>query len=74
MKAKSNLFYIPLAVISFIVLLLDKAGPFVGQLRIVGFVLFTILCVGLIIHNKGSKAKILGVIIFYLILGVANFF
>jgi hypothetical protein len=70
MNSRYNRFYIPLAIISIIVLILHKIGSFAGQLRLVGFALFTILCVALVIENKRSKGKALAAI-FYCLFGLA---
>ncbi|WP_046181323.1 hypothetical protein [Domibacillus tundrae] len=72
MNTKYNWFYIPLAVISIIVLTLHKAGPLEGQLRPVGFALFTLLCVSFIVFNKNSRGKIIGAIL-YFIFGIVAF-
>ncbi|WP_163100700.1 hypothetical protein [Peribacillus alkalitolerans] len=70
MNNKYNWFYIPITVISIIVLMLQKAGPFTGRLTYVAFALFTILCVVLTIENKDSKGKMFGVILFFLFMFV----
>ena len=66
MNTKYNWFYIPLTVISILVLMLQKAGLFAGQLRPVGFTLFTILCVVFVIENRRSKGKALGAILYFM--------
>jgi hypothetical protein len=45
---------------------LEKNGPFAGKLRLIGFVLFTIVCIAFAIENKHSKGKIVGVILYFL--------
>ncbi|MBT2701072.1 hypothetical protein J7E79_27675 [Bacillus sp. ISL-40] len=67
MNNKNNWFYISLTVISIIVLILEKAGPFADKLRFVGFALFTIFCVAMIIENKDSKGKRIGAILYFLL-------
>ena len=74
MDKKYKRFYVFLAITAFIVLFLHKIGPYEGQLRLVGFILFTILCIGLAVENKESKAKMIGVIIFFLVFGVGGYF
>jgi hypothetical protein len=69
MNSRYNRFYITLTIISIIVLILHKIGPFAGQLRLVGFALFTMLCVALILGNRKSKGKVL-VAIFYFLFGL----
>ncbi|MBT2641487.1 hypothetical protein J7I80_04565 [Bacillus sp. ISL-41] len=66
MNPRYNRFYIPLAIFSIIVLILHKIGPFSGQLRLVGFALFTILCVALVTENRRSKGKALAAIFYFL--------
>ena len=66
MIKKYNWFYIPVTVLSIVLLLLEKTGPFVGKLRFLGFALFTLLCVALVVENKHSKGKILGAILYFL--------
>jgi hypothetical protein len=72
MNSRYNKFYIPLTIISIIVLMLHKIGPFAGQLRLVGFALFTVLCVALVFENWRSKGKAL-VAIFYFLFGLVIF-
>ena len=74
MNKKLKRFYVLLATISIIVFSFHKIGPFEGQLRLVGLILFTILCIGLVVENKESKAKIIGIIVFYLVIGVVGYF
>ena len=66
MNSRYNRFYIPLTIISIIVLMLHKIGPLAGQLRLVGFALFTILCIALVIENRRSKGKALAAIFYFL--------
>ncbi|MCM3575351.1 hypothetical protein M3172_19305 [Mesobacillus subterraneus] len=66
MNSRYNRFYIPLAIISIIVLILHKIGPFAGQLRLVGFALFAVLCVALVIENRRSKGKALAAFLYFL--------
>ncbi|QIZ08961.1 hypothetical protein HFZ78_21525 [Priestia megaterium] len=66
MNKENKWFYISLTIISTIVLILEKAGPFADKLRFVGFALFTIFCVAIIIENKNSKGKIFGAILYFL--------
>lgn len=72
MNTKYNLFYIPLAIISIIVLILHKVGPLEGKLRLIGLALFILLCGSLIVFNRDSKGKVFGAII-YLVLGLVVF-
>ena len=74
MDKKYKRFYVFLTITVFFVLFLHKIGPYEGQLRLVGFILFTILCIGLAVENKESKAKMIGVIIFFLVFGVGGYF
>lgn len=69
MNPRYNKFYIPLTIISIIVLMLHKIGPFAGQLRLVGFAIFTILCVALVLENRKSKGKAF-MAIFYFLFGL----
>jgi hypothetical protein len=72
LNKKYNWFYIPLAIISIIVLILHMTGPLEGQLGVVGFALFTVLCVSIIVFNKDSKGNIFGAIL-YFIFGLVAF-
>jgi hypothetical protein len=64
---KYNWDYIPLTLISITVLILQKVGPYAGQLRDIAFALFTILCLALIMQNKNSKWKIFEAILYFII-------
>jgi hypothetical protein len=66
MKSPYNKIYIPLTIIAIIVLILHKIGPLAGQLRLVGFALFTILCAVLFIENRRTKGKALAAIVYFL--------
>lgn len=59
MKPTYNKVYIPLTIIAIIVLILQKFGPLAGQLRLVGFTLFTILCAALLSKIEELKEKYL---------------
>ncbi|OCA90197.1 hypothetical protein F7984_03650 [Pradoshia sp. D12] len=67
-------FYWLLAFISIIVFLLHNMGPYTGQLRLIAYILFTILCAALLIKSRESKAKIAGIIVFYLVIGIGGYF
>lgn len=68
-----KLFYIFLAVGGVIVLGMNLLGPMEGKLRGIAFILFTLLCVGLLFEVRRSKWKIVAVIAFYLIFGINQF-
>lgn len=65
MKPTYNKVYIPLTIIAIIVLILQKFGPLAGQLRLVGFTLFTILCATLVIENRRTKGKVFAAIVYF---------
>ncbi|MCP1156810.1 hypothetical protein [Bacillus infantis] len=65
MKPTYNKVYIPLTIIAIIVLILQKFGPLAGQLRLVGFTLFTILCAALVIENRRTKGKVFAAIVYF---------
>lgn len=69
---KKKILFIIFFVISIIVLMLNSAGPFEGQFRIVGFILFTVLCLGLVITNRHSKWKVVAAILYWLVFGVTQ--
>ncbi|MGD6858003.1 hypothetical protein ACQCVO_23485 [Bacillus infantis] len=66
MKSPYNKVYIPLTIIAILVLILHKIGPLAGQLRLIGFSLFTILCAALVIENRRTKGKALAAIVYFL--------
>jgi hypothetical protein len=70
-KKSSNIFYIILAIISFLILFLDKIGPYQGKIAHLGFIIFTVLFIAIGINNRKSPKNIILIILFYLIfLGV----
>lgn len=60
-----NLFLIIITVVSVILIGLRRTGYFMEEIRVVGFCLFTILCVAMAWVNKNSKLKIIGAIGFF---------
>ncbi|KQL52499.1 hypothetical protein AN964_02390 [Heyndrickxia shackletonii] len=51
---------------------LNKFGPFEGQLRMVGFSLFTLLCVCIGIMVRKSPWRMVGTIAYWLIFGLTQ--
>ncbi|PLR70688.1 hypothetical protein [Bacillus sp. UMB0728] len=66
MKSPYNKVYIPLTIIAIIVLILHKTGPLAGQLKLVGFTLFTMLCAVLVIENRRTKGRAVAAIVYFL--------
>lgn len=63
----SSSFFVILAVISISVLILNNLEPFRNKFDYIGFVLFTILCIGMGIINRHSRSKLITVVAFFCI-------
>lgn len=66
----SSIFFVILALISLLVLLLNNIETFRNKFEYIGFVLFTILCLGMGIINRHSKSKLITVVTFFCIFSV----
>ncbi|RHW43399.1 hypothetical protein D1B31_01685 [Neobacillus notoginsengisoli] len=73
LKKENNWFFIPLALISILVLTLNRTGPLEGHLRPVGFILFIILCISLIVICRHSKWKIAVILLYFIFFGLIPF-
>ncbi|ALC88903.1 hypothetical protein AM500_03125 [Bacillus sp. FJAT-18017] len=73
LKKENNWFFVPLALISILVLTMNRTGPLEGHLRPVGFILFTILCISLIVICRHSKWKITGILLYFIFFGLIPF-
>ncbi len=74
LKKDSNWFFVHLTLFSILVLIMNRMGPLEGQLRTVGFILFTILCISIIKICRNSKWKIMGVLLYFIFFGLIPFF
>jgi hypothetical protein len=72
-KKDTNWFYVPLALAAVTVMILNRSGPWEGQLRTIAFVLFTILCISFLVLFRNSKWRIFGVLIYYIFFGLVSF-
>ena len=59
-------------IVSTFVLALNNVGPFQGQLRMLGFSLFTLLCILIGIMIRKSPWKVAGTIAYWLIFGLTQ--
>ncbi|WP_121614193.1 hypothetical protein [Mesobacillus foraminis] len=53
-----------------IIIGLQNTAQYGEVLRVIGFILFTILCLLMAVENRKSKGKVIVVLFFWLILGV----
>jgi hypothetical protein len=63
-------FLMVLFMLGVIIIGLQNTTQYGETLRVIGFVLFTILCILIAVENRGSKGKVTVVVLFWLILGV----
>ncbi|OIK14262.1 hypothetical protein BIV60_12210 [Bacillus sp. MUM 116] len=68
----TNFAIITFFIIATFVLALNKVGPFQGQLRMLGFSLFTLLCICIGIMNRKSPWRVVGTIAYWLIFGLTQ--
>ncbi|WP_430788464.1 hypothetical protein VBD025_01045 [Virgibacillus flavescens] len=61
---RTNIFTIIIAVISIFVLLTDKLFVSING---IGFIIFSILCIGLGLFNRHSLGKIIFIVVYYLL-------
>ncbi len=73
LKIDNNWFFVPLALITILVLIMNRTGPLEGQLRPVGFLLFAILCISLTVICRHSKIKITGILLYFIFFGLIPF-
>ncbi|MBT2736604.1 hypothetical protein [Bacillus sp. ISL-7] len=71
MNTTKKLFTI-FAIISIVVLMLNSAGPFEGQFRVIGFILFTLLCLGIGIESRKSTWKVITITVFWIVFGLVQ--
>ena len=69
-SSNSNLFYIVITIVALIVLGLQKFA-YLEELRMVGLIIFTIFCLGIGLVVRKSTGKLLVVIAYWLVIGVA---
>ena len=67
---KADIFYKFMAIVSIITLILSKSTQYKEELGIIGFCLFTILCIGIGINVRKSKWKLISIIVFWCIFGL----
>ncbi|MFB5089731.1 hypothetical protein PGC35_21575 [Psychrobacillus sp. PGGUH221] len=65
------MFYIVIAIAAIIVVGLQKFGH-LGDLRMIGFIIFTIFCLGLGFVSRKSTGKIVVVIAYWLVIGAVQ--
>jgi hypothetical protein len=69
---KNKKFFILFFIVSVIILMLNSAGPFEGQFRTVGFILFTLLCFGIAIISRKSSWKVIGIAGYWVVFGLVQ--
>ncbi|MFP7296929.1 hypothetical protein [Neobacillus niacini] len=65
-------FFILFFIVSVIILMLNSAGPFEGQFRTVGFILFTLLCLAIAIISRKSAWKVIGITAYWVVFGLVQ--
>ncbi|MBT2733504.1 hypothetical protein [Bacillus sp. ISL-7] len=68
----TNFAIITFLIVSIFVLALNKVGPFQGQLRTLGFSVFTLLCICIGIIIRKSPWRVVGTIAYWLIFGLTQ--
>jgi hypothetical protein len=71
---KTKIVFTVFFILSAITLMLNTAGPLEGQLRIVGFSLFTLLCIGIGIISRKSPLRMVAVVAYWILFGVMQMF
>jgi uncharacterized membrane protein len=61
-----KIFNIIIAILALVVLILDRVGPLRDKMDAVGFIIFTVICLVMIVINRQYKNKVIIGIIFYL--------
>lgn len=61
-----NKYYIGLAVLGIIILLLDLIGPFNDRMEHIAFFFFSLLCLVMLIDMRKSIGKIIGIVLFFI--------
>ena len=69
-SGKNKKFFILFFIVSVIILMLNSAGPFEGQFRTVGFILFTLLCLAIAIISRKSTWKVIVIAAYWIVLGL----
>jgi hypothetical protein len=68
----TNFAIISFLIVATLVLSLNKVGPLQGQLRMLGFSLFTLLCICIGIMVRKSPWRLGGTITYWLIFGLTQ--
>lgn len=70
---RKNKIFIVITIFALLIIGLRSFTQYDEGLRIVGFSLFTLLCIGMAIINRSSKGKLLLIFLFWIFFGVLQF-